>query len=109
MLTQVKGTLTGIKRSKGDSVIEGKPVKWDHTVFYIMSELPTKGDNARGQATQEYKFGKADEFEKWRSIPLPAVVDVELAMTTNGKGTGSFEVLSIVPNPVQPTAHKKAA
>lgn len=102
MQVQMKGTLTGIKKSKGSGVIEGQDRKWDSTTFYILSELPSKNENAIGMATQDYKFGTSDEFEKWRHMTLPVVVDVELTITTNGKGTQATEVTGLKPNKEQP-------
>jgi hypothetical protein len=95
MQTAMKGTLTGVKRSKGEGAIEGKNVQWDYTAFYIMSELPAAKGNSRGQATQEYRFGAASEYDKWLKVPLPCVVDVDIAMVTNGKGGHSIEVLGL--------------
>lgn len=102
----IQATLTGLQRSKGDGVIEGKNMSWDYTKFHLMSALPSKGDNSKGQATQEYRFGDSHEFDKWKNIPLPCVVDVEMFMTTNGKGQQSTEVQSITPLKDQP---RKAA
>ena len=106
MQMQMKATLTGIKRGKGEGVIEVKSLAWDYTGFFIISDLPTKGENAKGQATQEYRFGKAEEFDKWAKMPFPVVVDMEVSMTTNGKGDASLQLLSIVPAKDQP---RKAA
>lgn len=107
MLMQIKATLTGVKRGKGDGIIEGKQLAWDYTGFFIMADLPAKGDNAKGCATQEYRFGKADEFEKWKHLPFPVTVDAELSMTTNGKGDATVQLVSIAPAKDQPS--RKAA
>jgi hypothetical protein len=106
MRTVIQATLTGIQKSKGDGVIEGKQVSWDYTKFHLMSTLPSKGDNAKGEATQEYRFGESQEFDKWKTVSLPCVVDVEMFMTTNGKGAQAVEVQSIKPAKEQP---RKAA
>jgi len=103
MQMQMKATLTGVKKGKGDGVIDGKQLSWDYTGFFIMADLPSKGDNAKGQATQEYRFGKADEFEKWKHLPFPVVVEVEFAMTTNGKGDANVQVMAIAPAKDQPS------
>lgn len=106
MEMQTIGTLTGVQRSVGDSVIEGKQVKWDYTKFHLISELPTKGNNSRGQATQEYRFGSSSEFEKWMNIPLPATVEVTFTLSTNGKSGQSTELTAIKPQGTQPTRVK---
>jgi hypothetical protein len=106
MKMQAQGTLTGVQRGKGEGVIDGKQLEWDYTKFHIISQLPSKGDNARGEATQEYKFGLSAEFDKWKNIPLPATVDLEFAVTTNGKGMQQTELVAIKPQPMQPTRVK---
>ena len=107
MEMNLKGTLVGIKRGKGDGLIEGKKLDWDYTAFYVMDDLPKKGGNALGQASQEYRFGKSDEFLKWEKIPFPVVVDLTLTMTTNGKGDSKVEVLEIKPSKDQPSRAAK--
>jgi hypothetical protein len=103
---ETTGTLTGIQRSKGSGVIEGKHLDWDYTKFHIMSALPTKGDNALGEATQEYRFGTHEEFNKWLHIPLPCVVKVHMSAVTNGKGMQSMEILAIKLSDNQPSRTK---
>jgi len=96
MQVKTKGTLTGIKRGKGDSIIEGKDVQWDYTSFFILSDLPESKGNAKGMATTEYKFGKSTEFDKWAHNDFPIPVDLDLVITTDGKQKQSVTVVAIV-------------
>ena len=100
-------TLVGIKKNDFNGKIDGEQITSDSTSFFIMQELPASNGKAFGSATQEFKFGKASEFDKWSKIPLPALVDADLNIETNGKNVSKLVLEGIKPSAVQP--NRKAA
>lgn len=60
-----KAICTGIKESKGE--IEGK--KFSSTTFHLSVDLAENGaGRSLGVVTRPFKFGDADEFEKWAHL-----------------------------------------
>lgn len=84
--------VTGMKRAKGD--FEG--TAYDSTTVYIEVEMDESQKNARGKATQDFKIGTSDEYDKFVSLPLPFKAEALFELTTNGK-TQRQRVLSLVP------------
>lgn len=74
-------TITGMKASKGE--FEG--TAYDSTKVYAMTDMDESKGNAKGFATVEYAFGKADEYEKFKHLTFPFKADVEMEFVTNGK------------------------
>jgi hypothetical protein len=94
-------TLTGVQRGKGDSVIDGKPQKWDYTRFHLMADLPEDKGNALGAATQVFQCGSSDEFAKWQNLKFPLTVECEFKVGTTGKGITTMVLVAIKPTQTQ--------
>lgn len=53
----------GIQCSKGE--YEGNP--FDSTTFHLSVDLPQRSTGeSMGKVTRPFKFGKSDEFQKWK-------------------------------------------
>lgn len=104
---KMQAALIGIKKNDFNGTIDGEKIVSDSTSFFIAQDLPTTTGKAKGQATMEYKYGKADEFDKWSKMPLPVQVDVELSVETTGKNIMRVVLASIKPSESQPV--RKAA
>lgn len=103
MKMQVQGTLIGVKKNDFSGKIDGEQITSDTTSFFIIQDLPSSNGKARGQASQEFKFGKADEFEKWTKVPLPCNVDAEFSVETTGKNVSRMNLTAITPSAKQPS------
>ncbi len=106
MAMKTEQTLTGVQRGKGDSIIDGKPQKWDYIKFHIMAELPEDKGNAVGMATQVFQCGTSDEWSKWEHAKLPMTVECEFGLGTTGKGITTTVLKSIKPTAAQPVRVK---
>lgn len=104
-----KMTLVGVKVNDFNGTIDGEKIVSDSTSFFFLTDLPKANGKAIGQASQEYKFGKADEFPKWQKIPLPCVVDAELGVETTGKNQSRMVLHSIKPSLDQGKPGQRAA
>ena len=85
-------TVTGMKSSKGD--FEG--TAYDSTKVYAMTDMDETKGNAKGFATVEYSFKKADEFDKFKHLPFPFKADCEMEFVTSGKAQKMI-IVSIKP------------
>jgi hypothetical protein len=74
-------TITGMKASKGE--FEG--TSFDSTKVYAMTDMDESKGNAKGFATVEYGFAKADEFEKFKALKFPFQAECEMEFVTSGK------------------------
>lgn len=83
---------TGLKRAKGD--YEG--TAYDSTTAFIQVDMDESTNNARGTATQDFKLGTSDVYDKFASIKLPFKAEAEFELVTNGK-TQKQRLLSLVP------------
>lgn len=90
-------TITGMKSSKGD--FEG--TVYDSTKVYAMTDMDESKGNARGYATVEYSFAKAEDFDRYKHLVFPFKADCEMEFVTSGKAQKMI-MLSI--KPVQPSA-----
>lgn len=85
-------TVTGMKASKGE--FEG--TAFDSTKVYAMTDMDETKGNAKGYATVEYSFLKADEFDKYKHLTYPFKADCEMEFVTSGKAQKMI-LLSIKP------------
>lgn len=85
-------TITGMKGSKGD--YEG--VAFDSTKVYAMTPMDESKGVAKGFATVEYPFGKADEFDKFKHLTFPFKAECDMEFVTSGKAQ-KMVMLSIKP------------
>lgn len=85
-------TITGMKASKGE--FEG--TGYDSTKVYAMTDMDETKGNAKGYATVEYGFSKADEFEKYKHLTFPFKADCEMEFVTSGKAQKMI-LLSVKP------------
>ncbi|HJW54704.1 MAG TPA: hypothetical protein VJ577_05470 [Burkholderiaceae bacterium] len=97
----MKVKITGIKGSKG---MMDNGTAFDSTKVYIETKLDESKGTQKGFATVEYNFGKSDEFDKLKHLPVPFVAEVEFEQVTNGKTVKTI-IGSLVPLSVE----KKAA
>ena len=81
-----------MKASKGD--FEG--AVYDSTKVYAMTDMDETKGNAKGFATIEYGFAKADEFDKYKHLTFPFKADCELEFVTSGKAQKMI-LLSVKP------------
>lgn len=89
----VKAKVTGVKRFKGN--IEG--TDYDSTTIFVETDLDDGAGNARGTATQSFRFGDSTEFDRLQSVPLPFDAQIKMRQVTNGKNRASMEVLGVQP------------
>jgi hypothetical protein len=106
MAMKTEQTLTGVQRGKGDSIIDGKPQKWDYTRFHLIAELPDDKGNSVGSATQVFQCGLSDEYAKWEKHSYPMTVECEFELGTTGKGMTTMVLKSIKPTAAQPVRVK---
>ncbi|WP_038206686.1 hypothetical protein [Xenophilus azovorans] len=96
MRIKSESTLYGIKASKGD--FEGRG--FDSCTFHLDADLAsnTSGE-AIGISTRPFKFGKADEFDKWKHLAksLPLRVEVEFDVVAAAENKTSLSIVSIKP------------
>ena len=86
MRMQSESTLFGIKQSKGD--YEGRG--FDSTTFHLDADIATNGSGeAIGISTRPFKFGKSDEFDKWKhlgkSLPLRVVCTFDVVAASDNQ------------------------
>lgn len=97
MKMQSASTLYGIKASKGD--YEG--TKFSSTTFYLPADFATNTNvKAMGSVTVPYKFGEAEEFDKWahlaKSWPVggvPVMCDFEVVLGKDAQGKDSPKIV----------------
>lgn len=92
MQFQSQVVVTGMKRAKGN--YEG--TDYDSTTAFIEVDMDESQKNAKGRATQDYKIGTSEEFDKFISLPFPFKATATFELTTNGK-TQRQRVVSLVP------------
>lgn len=103
MNLHLKGvTVLGVKKNDFNGNIDGQNIVSDSTSFFLVQDLPSDNGKAAGQASQEFKFGTAEEFEKWKKLEFPVVADGEMSIETNGKNVSKMVLKKIVLCPVQP-------
>ena len=83
-----------MKSSKGE--YEG--TSYDSTKVYAMTPMDESKSNAKGFASVEYTFGKADEFDKFKHLTYPFKAECEMDFVTSGKAQKMI-LLSIKPTP----------
>lgn len=83
----------GAKSFKGD--VEGKP--YDSTTLFVVMDVSERGGNTVGQNVVEMKFGKSDEFEKFKHLPFPCKAELLLKLTTKGYEVAGFRAVSANP------------
>lgn len=98
-----KFTCTGIKKNDFNGNIDGQNIKSDSTSFFLIQDLPSLNGKAKGQASQEYKFGTSEEFEKWAKLPFPLVVECEITFETTGKNVTRLTMTDIKLSEKQPS------
>lgn len=86
--------VTGIKRSKGVMRDTGK--EYDSTRIYVDVPFSDMTGNMKGSATQEFLYGKSENFEKFANLPFPFEAEVTFEMVTDGKSVKQ-EVVNVVP------------
>lgn len=102
-LPEMKVICHGIKQSATE--FEGR--KFSSTTFYLPAELAeSAAGKTLGAITVPYKFGDANEFDKWAHLSnswpeagLPVVVNFELVSgkDAQGKDTGKLQLTGIRP------------
>lgn len=95
MIFESEVSVTGLKRSKGD--YEG--TAFDYTAIYIEVEMDESKKNARGKATQDFKLGTSETYDKYNSIQLPFKAKAKFELVTSGKATVQ-RLLDLVPVPL---------
>jgi len=89
----MKVKVLGMKGSKG-TMDNGQA--FDSTKVYIETRLDESKGNQKGFAGAEYSFGKADEFDKFKHLPMPFMAEVEFEQVTNGKNVKTI-IASLTP------------
>ena len=84
----------GMKRSRGVMRDSGKT--YDFTKVYLGIPLSDASGNMRGIATQEYRYGDFDNYEKFDGMNLPFDAEIELETVTDGNKV-SQQILNITP------------
>lgn len=84
----------GAKASKGE--MEGTP--YDHTTIFTTTQLDSKNDDAFGSAGDSYRFGKSENFQKLKGIPVPFNAEGQFEIVTTGK-TSRTILLDLKPLP----------
>ncbi len=104
-------TVTGVKKNDFNGNIDGQNISSDSTSFFLIQDLPSDKGKACGTATQEFKFGKADEYDKWAKLEFPVLADGEMAIETNGKNVSKMVLKKLVLCVIQgnQVAQKRAA
>ena len=96
MRIKSESTLYGIKASKGN--FEGRA--FDSCTFHLDADLAsnTSGE-AIGISTRPFKFGGADEFNKWKHLSqsLPIKVQVEFDVVAAAENKTTLTVVAIKP------------
>lgn len=92
--------LHAVKESRGE--IEGN--KFSSTKFHLEVDLKENGvGRSIGRVTREFKFGTADEFDKWGhlggALPLPVECTWDMEATKDGT---KLTLVDIVPVQKQP-------
>ena len=96
MKTQV--LVLGAKFFKGD--IEGS--QHDNTKLFVCMPVPDKNSDSYGRAgydAVDIKFGKADEYQRLKSLPFPIQAELSLKLTTEGYECIGFKPLNQAPRP----------
>lgn len=111
-LPEMKVICHGIKQSSTE--FEGR--KFSSTTFYLPAELAeSAAGKTLGAITVPYKFGDANEFDKWAHLQnswpetgLPVLVNFELVSgkDAQGKDTGKLQLMGV--RPVSATARAAA-
>ena len=84
----------GMKRSRGVMRDSGKP--YDFTKVYLGISLNDVNGNMRGIATQEYRYGDSDNYEKFDGLNLPFDAEIEMETVTDGNKVFQ-QILNITP------------
>lgn len=101
MRMQTKFKVLGMKASKG-TMDNGQA--FDSTTVYVETSLDESKDTAKGFAVGDYKFGKAEEFQKYKHLSFPFMAEAEVEMVTNGS-TQKMILHSIKPVAAAPAAN----
>lgn len=72
--------LLGAKRFKGN--VEG--VDYDSTKLYVVMEVSERNGTEVGFNAAQLVFGKSDNYDKVKDLPLPCDVNLTISMTTKG-------------------------
>lgn len=109
-LPEMRVICHGIKQSATE--FEGK--KYSSTTFYLPAELAeSAAGKTLGAITVPYKFGDANEFDKWAHLRnswpeggVPVLVQFELVSgkDAQGKDTGKLQLVGVKPAPAARTA-----
>lgn len=104
----MKATVLGMKKFNGE-VGEGADRQHYNTttVFILMRQDESKG-TAKGFAGQDLKFGDSTNYDKFSHLSFPLEAEVEMEMTSNGKGGMKTIVTSIKPL-TSPASQKASA
>jgi len=102
-----KALCTGIKESKGD--FEGKA--FSSTTFHLIVDVAENGSGRSiGAVTRPFKFGDANEFEKWahmgKAWPVGGLVcDCDFEVVAGSDNSSKLVLLGIKPGaPVRAAA-----
>lgn len=96
-------TVQGIKRSKGVMRDSGK--EYDSTTVWVRLPFDESDGNMRGSATEAFKFGKSDNYEKFAGLKLPFEAEIDIDTMTDGKKVKQV-ISDIVPLRVKPQEQK---
>jgi hypothetical protein len=93
--------LHAVKESKGE--IEGN--KFSSTKFHLEVDLKENGvGRSIGSVTREFKFGTADEFDKWehlgKSLPFPVECTWDMEATKDGTKLTLIDIVPVQKPPV---------
>lgn len=81
-ITQLKVTLLGAKKFKGD--IEGNFV--DTCTVLVATPMPSQSGNAVGFTASSMKFGDSENYKRVENLRYPVLVIATIEMTSTGKG-----------------------
>jgi hypothetical protein len=95
MIFESQVVVKGMKRSKGD--FEG--TAFDYTAIFIEVSLDESKKNAIGTATQDFRMGTSEVYDRFASIPFPFNAKAKFEMVASGKGTVQ-RLLDLVPVPL---------
>ena len=91
MQMTMQGKVTGIKWFKSN--IDGQEI--DSCTIFVESRL--KGDNAKGYASQSFKWGKSENAKRLAHLEFPIVAEVIVENETDGRGGLSQVVVDVRP------------
>jgi len=86
MRMQSESTLYGVKASEGTF----NERAFDSTTFHLDADIASNGTGeAIGISTRPFKFGKADEFQKWKhlgkSLPIRVMCTFDVVAASDNK------------------------